>query len=214
MRQSLPHIILGAGGHAKVLLALVRLTGLDIIGVCDPTLARQGASDWRGVAVLGSDEFLQSIDPKTCFLINGIGQIVGGHRRESIFANWKKLGFHFPTLIHPNAYVDSSAMLGDGAQIMAGVNIQADVKIGQNCIVNTRASIDHDCVIEDNVHIAPGAVLCGGVHVGSRGFIAAGATVVQDITVGASAVVGAGVTLVRNLASGQTVIGPAMRKIK
>lgn len=209
--DDLPLILLGAGGHAKVLLSLVKAVGLKVSGVCDPELAQQKRSQWRGTKVLGGDEALEALDPASVGLINGIGQLVGSTSRRKTFERLKAKGFRFPQLVHPAAWVDVSAVLNEGVQVMAGAVIQADVTVGSNSIVNTGASLDHDCRLGAHVHVAPGATLCGCILVHDRAFIACGATVAQGLTVGEGAVVGAGAVLVRDLAARLTLLGPAAR---
>lgn len=208
-----PLVILGAGGHAKVLLSLIQAVGLQVLGVCDPALAAQRVSQWRGNEVLGGDEALVKLDPSTVWLVNGVGQQVGASLRRRIFDELKENGFRFRSLVHPAAWVDSSVVLGEGAQVMAGAVIQPDSVIGVNTIVNTRASIDHDCRLGSHVHVAPGATLCGGVRVEDHAFIASGATVIQGMLVGEDSVVGAGAVLVRDLAARQVLLGSAVRKM-
>lgn len=206
-----PLVLLGAGGHGKVLLSLAHAVGRTVIGVCDPSLASQGCTIWRGISVIGGDEALEQIDPSSTELINGVGQLVGGLSRGRLFAELKAKGFSFPVLAHPSAWIDPTAILSEGVQVMAGVVIQADVTIGVNSIVNTKAAIDHDCSIGVDVHVAPGAVLCGNVTVKDRAFIASGATVIQGLVVGEAAVVGAGATLTRDLGAGQILLGAGSR---
>lgn len=209
--DSLPLVMLGAGGHAKVLLSLAQAAGLNVCGVCDPELALQGINQWRGIKVLGGDDALDTLDPATTGLINGIGQLVGSTGRRRIFERLKTKGFRFPVLVHPTAWVDASAELKDGVQVMAGAVIQADATVGSNSIINTGASLDHDCCLGAHVHVAPGATLCGSVRVHDRAFIASGATVIQGLTVGEDAVVGAGAVLVRDLVARLILLGPAAR---
>jgi len=97
---------------------------------------------------------------------------------------------------------------------MAGAVVQAGCRIGENVIVNTRASIDHDCDIEAHAHVAPGAVLSGCVHVGERAHIGAGATVIQGLTIGAGAIVGAGAVVVDGIPDGVTVVGVPARILR
>jgi len=92
------------------------------------------------------------------------------HRRKEVHSSRGP----FITLIHPDAWVSPSAHIGRGSIVMAGAVIQANVQIGAHCIINTGASVDHDCVIEDFVHVAPGVNLCGGVHVGEGCLLAVG----------------------------------------
>ena len=198
-------IMLGAGGHAKVLLSLVEALGLSIQGICDPALALHGLTNWRGVPVLGGDEVLSHIDPGSVGLINGIGQTEGKTVRQRLYEKLRTSGFHFPTLVHPLAWVSTEARIELGTQIMAGAVVQTDCYIGENCIINTNSSIDHDTIIGAHVHVAPGVTLCGSVKVGDGAFIACGATVIQNVCIGEMAFVGAGVTLVHDLAARQLV---------
>lgn len=208
---SLNMVMLGAGGHAKVLLSLAKASGLHVIGVCDPELHRSGVLIWRGITVLGGDDELGSLDPSRVGLINGIGQVVGSNLRRTIYESAVAKGFQFPPLIHPSACVDDSAVLGQGVQIMAGAIIQPDVTLGCNTIINTRASVDHDCNVAAHVHIAPGATLCGNVQIGTGAFVGAGATVIQGLMLGECAVVGAGTVMVRDLAACHVLLGQAGR---
>lgn len=211
IKPTMPLYMLGAGGHAKVLLALIEALGSSIKGVFDPVLFRQGISHWHGLSVLGDDEVLKGMQGERKALINGIGQTVADQTRRGVYKKMLDSGFVFPPLVHPASWVAKDASLSDGVQVMAGAVIQPDCQIGENSIVNTCASIDHDSRIGAHVHIAPGATLCGGVRVGDGAFVAAGATIIQDIQVGEGAVVGAGVTLVRDLPGGQIVLGAKAR---
>lgn len=210
--HSLPLVMLGAGGHAKVLLSLAQAAGLNVSGVCDPELAHQGVGQWRGIKVLGGDEALDALDPTAIGLINGIGQLVGSAGRRSIFERLAAKGFRFPVLVHPVAWVDASVILHEGVQVMAGAVMQPDTEVGPNSIINTHASVDHDCCLGAHVHIAPGATLCGSVRVHDRAFIASGATVIQGRSVGEDAVVGAGSVLVRDLGARLIFLGPTALK--
>ncbi len=205
-----PVVLLGAGGHGKVLLALLHALGREIRGVCDPQLAGKVES-WNGVPVLGGDEVLDSLDPHDVGLVNGIGQVVGSSRRAQVFASLKARGFGFPVLVHPSAWVAPDVNLGEGVQVMAGAIVQPGVTIEANSVVNSRASIDHDCIIGPDVHVAPGAVLCGGVRLAAGVFVGAGATIVQGLSIGEKAVVGAGATVVRDLSGGDLIIGSPAR---
>jgi len=194
-----PTVLLGAGGHARVVLALARTLGQPILGVCDPTLKVDGSAHWEGLTVLGGDETLSQFRPDEVDLLLGVGQLVRSNLRANLYYLWSSRGYSFPTLIHPAAWVASDAVLGDGVQIMAGAIIQPGCFLGSNTIINTRATVDHDCQIGADTHIAPGAVLCGGVRIGARTFIGAGTVIIQRVSVGSDAVVGAGVTLKRDL---------------
>lgn len=200
MRTTAPPIVLiGAGGHAKVVAALALAVGRRLVGVCDPVLAAERVLEWRGLPVLGDDTAIAQFGPDRYEMALGIGIVPGSRLRTERFRALKDLGYRFPALIHPGASVDGTAVVGEGAQIMSGVVVQPDVRIGTNAILNTNASIDHDCDIGDHVHVAPGAVICGGVRVGNETFVGASATILQKLTIGERCLVAAGSTLRRNL---------------
>jgi UDP-perosamine 4-acetyltransferase len=211
VRPELPLILLGAGGHAKVLLSVARSLNRSVLGVCDPQLFSSGVTQWRGLKVLGGDEALLQFDSGSILVLNGVGQTVGSTARRKVYERVTTDGYHFATLVHPFAWVDSSVELHEGVQVMAGSIIQADAVIGENSIINTRSAVDHDCVVGAHSHVAPGATLCGGVRVGERCFVASGATVIQGIVIGNDAVIGAGSVLVRNVASHGIVLGSKPR---
>jgi UDP-perosamine 4-acetyltransferase len=200
-------ILLGAGGHAKVNLALAHALSLPLKGVCAPEFNMRQPPLWQGIAVLGDDDALKHFSPADIRLINGIGQTVGSNTRTRIYLTLKQAGFIFPAITHPFAWVAPDAIRADGVQIMAGAIIQPGCHIGENSIVNTRASIDHDARIGAHVHIAPGAILCGGVSVDDHAFIGAGATLGPGVHIGKSAIVGAGATVLHSIADGQTFTG-------
>lgn len=204
-------VLLGAGGHARVLVALARAVDHPVLGVCDPSLAADGISRWEGLDVLGDDSALARLPPDHVALALGIGQLATGNLRERLYDVWRARGYDFPALVHPSAWIAPGIVLGDGVQVMAGVVIQPGCTIGENSIINTRASIDHDCSIGNNVHLAPGSTLCGSIVVEDGAFIGAGATVIQGLRIGARAVVGAGVTLVQDLSPATTILGAVNR---
>lgn len=210
--SQLPLVLLGAGGHARVLLALVRAVGRPLLGVCDPGLLAEGLDQWEGLTVLGNDNALDRYGPDEVNLLLGVGQLTRSSSRARLYGVWSGRGYSFLPLVHPVAWVSPDVELPDGAQIMAGAVVQPGCVLGRNTIINTRASIDHDCRIGTNVHVAPGAVLCGAVEVGDGAFIGAGAVLIQGLRVGPGAIIGAGVTLVRDLAPGAVVVGPANRR--
>lgn len=206
-----PLILLGAGGHARVMAALACAAGRSVLGVCDPALAANSVARWENLNVLGDDGELDQLPPDRVALMLGVGQLAAGNLRARLYASWRARGYDFPALVHPAAWVAPGVVLGDGVQVMAGAVIQPNCEIGDNSIINTGASVDHDCRIGRDVHVAPGATLCGTVTIEDGAFIGAGATVIQGLRIGTRAVVGAGVTLVRDLAPSTTILGAANR---
>lgn len=206
-----PLVLFGAGGHARVLLALAREVGRALLGVCDPSLQANGCKHWEGLDVLGGDDVVDRYSPHEVELLLGVGQLARSRARVQLYRVWSGRGYSFPPLVHPAAWVAPDVALPDGAQIMAGAVVQPGCVLGCNIIVNTRSSVDHDCRIGADVHIAPGAVLCGGVEIGAGAFIGAGAVLIQGLKVGHGSIVGAGVTLVRDLAPCTTIVGSPNR---
>lgn len=205
-KNELPLILLGSGGHAKVVLSTAQAMGKTVLGVCDPEFKNTSVSTWRGIKVLGDDNYLENIDPSLIGLINGIGQVVGSSNRMKIFENFSEKGFFFPNIIHPTAFVDSSVKLSGGVQVMAGVVIQADCTIGKNTIINTQASVDHDCYISKHTHLAPGVTLCGSVKIYPNTFLGAGSIVLPGLSLGANSILAAGLTLRKNLVSNEKYV--------
>lgn len=209
---ALPLIFLGAGGHAKVLLDLVNRCALPVLGVCDPQLAVRGVTEWRGLTVLGDDDAVEAHAPDAVRLVNGVGSLPGQTGRRALYEAFHTRGYRFATLVHPSALIGEGVILGEGAQVMAGTVLQADTRVEENALINTRASIDHDCIIGPHVHVAPGAVLCGGVRVGESAHVGSGATVIQGLIIGEYAVVGAGACAVRDMAAHTTLLGAGSRE--
>jgi len=197
-KSSRPYILLGSGGHAKVVHSLLLENKLKILGVCDPHLAESNCNSWRGLKILGNDLDLLKYANSEVFIANGIGFADLGVIIRQIYERLKQEGYIFPTLIHPHACVDKTAVIENGCQIMAGCVIQADVIIGVNSVINTGAMVDHESVIGANVHIAPGAKLCGKVTIGAGCYIGAGSIVIQGIEIQANKFVKALALVKRN----------------
>lgn len=191
-----PVVILGGGGHARVVLDTLRCLGWPVLGVLVPDLAP--GSDWHGVKVLGDDDWLASPVEAACAI--GIGAVPGRMAlRQTLFARAIQLGRSVPSLIHPAAFVSRAAQLQAGVQIMAGAVIQPGVCLAANALVNTGARIDHDCTVGTGAHLAPGAILCGNVRIGVSAFVGAGAVVLPGVTVGDGAEIAAGATVTQHV---------------
>lgn len=192
-------ILLGAGGHAKVIAELARATGWQITGFLAPRSERSEES--LGAPLLGDGADLTAdpswLDQNDLFPAIGEGEI-----RWREFVRLAAAGARVPSLIHPSAVVAPSARIEAGAVVMAGAIIQADSVVGPAAIINTGAQVDHDCTIGAGAMVAPGAVLCGAVHVGDHAFVGAGAVIVPGIHIGRGAFVGAGTTVVNDLHEG------------
>ena len=213
MKPSLPVIILGAGGHAKVLIDALRLQSVEILGIVDADPSKKW-QELMGVAVIGSDEEVMKYSPQSVRLVNGIGSVRISMIRRQIFQHFKSKGYQFERVIHPSSIISAVVELSEGTQIMAGVIIQTGSMVGANTIINTRASVDHDCQIGDHIHISPGSVLSGGVVVGENVHIGTGAVIVQGVQIGANSLVAAGAVVIRNVQNDVIVAGVPARELK
>ena len=213
MNRDLPVIVLGAGGHAKVVIAALKGSGVTIAGIADLDPATHGRRV-LGVPVLGGEKVAMNRKQNEIALVNGVGSTRPSPRRREIFERFKQAGYAFRVVIHPSAVVGEETDIGEGSQIMAGAIVQPGCRIGANTIVNTRASVDHDCVLGAHVHVAPGAVLGGGVSVGDGAHVGAGAKVIQNIELGAGALIAAGATVVSDVPADGCVAGTPARDMR
>ncbi|HYA86306.1 MAG TPA: acetyltransferase [Nitrospirota bacterium] len=211
--MSLPVIVLGAGGHAKVLIDTLLESSAIIAGVTDPDPNLIGTR-LLGVPVLGGDEVVSKFPQSEICLVNGLGSVGLPIRRRELFQRFKKSGYIFAKVVHPSAIIASDAELGEGTQVMAGAIIQPGSRIGCNVIVNTKTSVDHDCVIGDHVHLAPGVTLSGGVRMRNSVHVGSGVTVIQGIEIGNNSLIGAGSVVINNVPDSAEVSGVPARNIK
>lgn len=205
-------VILGAGGHAKVTLELLRVFGIEVAGLLDANRDRWGERV-LGVPVLGGDERLPVLKAEgLTHVAIGVGTPRGdtGPRRRAYEAAIQA-GFQIVGAVHPTAVVAPSATLGSGTTIMAGAVVQAAARLGTHVLINTAAVVEHDCVIGDHVHIATGAHLAGGVEVGEGAHIGLRAAVREGVHIGRNAIVGAGAVVVADVPVGVVVVGVPAR---
>jgi len=206
-----PILVVGGGGHGRVVLEALLAAGAEVAGVIDPQPGVMAALP-DGVRWLGGEAVLADYKPGDYLLANGVGGI-GDARRRGLFERLRAAGYRFARVRHPAAIVARTGVaLGEGSQIMAGAVIQPGVHIGADAVVNTRAAIDHDCRIGDHCHVAPGAVLCGDVTVGAGTHVGAGAVVIQGVRIGSSSIIGAGAVIRRDVADGVVVFTKGERQ--
>lgn len=208
-----PVVILGAGGHARVLISLLQLIGRPILAALDDNKDKH-THQLDGVTITGSLDDIDQFDPQSVCLVNAIGSAGPPTARAQVFDRFaRKQGYNFATLIHPSAVIAPNVTIHEGAQVMASATIQPGVVLENNCLINTRAIIDHDTHIGAHTHVAPGVTICGGSIIKANCHIGAGATVIQRINIGEGSVVGAGATVIGDIAANQTVVGtPAKSK--
>lgn len=207
-----PVIMIGNGGHARVLVDILLLQNREIIGYTAP----EKEENPYGLDYTGNDQFIMEyFSPSDVELVNGIGSVSSTNLREKLYNEFKSQGYFFSSVIHPSAIIASTVKMGEGVQILAGTVIQPFAKIVDNTIVNTSASIDHDSIIGKHCHIAPGCVLSGSVHVGNGTHIGTGTTIIQNIKVGKNVLIGAGSLVIRDVEDNKVVYGcPAKEAIE
>jgi UDP-perosamine 4-acetyltransferase len=205
-----PVVILGGGGHARVVIDALRRAGHTIAGVIDPK-PEVAKTLPAGVNWLGKN--LSQTKASEAQVAIGVGSLEANanNPRIRLFYEAKAAGFEILSVRHPSAIVAGDVALGEGSQVMAGVILQPGIRIGVNCIVNTSASLDHDCRIGDHVHIAPRVVLSGGVSVGNGSHLGTGAIIIQSIRIGEWAMIAAGAIVTVDVPPGTRVASGAPR---
>ena len=199
-------VILGAGGHARVVADACRSAGRTVRGFLSPQAPeRPLPAPW-----LGDDSLLSSGALRDCELLVAIGSEADRARCGRVALD---LGHRLATIVHPSAVVATSVAIGPGAVVFAGTVINPDCTIGALSVVNTSASIDHDCVLGDCAQVGPGAVLGGTVQLEERAFVGIGSVVLPGVRIGAGAVVGGGAVVTRDVAPSTTVVGIPARPL-
>lgn len=192
-------IIIGAGGHGKVVADIAMKIGYERIVFLDdaPIITCMGLPVEGSVADV--DKYLNDCD----FFI-AIGNL---EIRKKIHSLLKEKGAKVITLVHPNAVIGSQVKIGNGSVVMAGGIVNACATIGEGVIVNTNSSIDHDCNIGDFCHLAVGVNVAGTVEIGESCFLGAGCTVKNNVTVCNNCVIGAGAVVVKDIVKSGTYVG-------
>lgn len=200
-------VLVGGGGHARVLASVLRRIGWSIRGYTSP----DDGGSLLGIPWLGDDSVLETWDPSTVNLAIGVGMPHPASTREGIVERLRR--FAFLTVVAPSAVVDGSVEIGEGSVVFDGAVVQTGARIGRVAIVNTGSTVDHDCRVDDYAHVAPGATLCGGVVVGRGAMVGAGATVLPGRRVGEGVVVGAGAVVTADCPGPGVYVGaPARRR--
>ena len=194
-------IIIGAGGHGRVVSETAKLNGYEVIGFLDD--ADNKTTVGRVV------DFIKYIGEADFTVAIGNNAV-----RMKIQSKLIKSGANVASLIHPNATVSESASIGKGSVVMAGAVINAGAVVGEGAIINTCASVDHDCKIGDFSHISVGARICGTVTIGNGTWIGAGTTVINNIRICNECMIGAGAVVIENIDNDGTYVGVPVRKIK
>lgn len=208
-------VVLGAGGHARVLLDVFDASGLGRPhALLDADASRWGC-ELDGVPIAGGDGLLsQLIADGVKWFVVGVGSVGDCTVRRRLFEMGEAAGLRPLTLVHPSAVVSPSAEIRAGAQLLPGSIVNAGSRIGANVIVNSGAIIEHDCTVGDHAHVATAAALASTVWIGAGAHIGAGAVVRQCIRIGENAIVGAGAVVVSDVSADTVVVGSPARPVR
>ncbi|MFC1510858.1 acetyltransferase [Candidatus Margulisiibacteriota bacterium] len=201
-------IILGAGGHGKVVLDIILELGFEVLGFIDEDKTKHGQII-NGFMDLGGWPVLEK--ERQAILALGIGN---NEIRRMAFERAKQMGISVLTAVHPKAIISKSVKVGNGVIIMPGAVVNTGTHIEDGVVVNTGATVDHDCCLGKFCQIWPGAHLAGTVRVGAGSYIGTGASVIQNINIGKNTMVGAGAAVVADLPDRVTAVGVPAKIIK
>lgn len=209
-------ILWGGTGQSKVVRPIIEHYGSRVVAIIDDTPGLK--SPFEDIPIYeGKNGFFDFINNKKRedmgFVVTIGNDKTGRHsvarKRIGEFLENEEL---FPEkVIHQNAYIDKNVEIGRGVQIMAGATIITESKIRDYCIINTCASVDHECFLESGVEIAPHATLCGQVYIGKNSWVGANATVLPRIKIGMNSIVGAGAVVTRDIPDNAIVVGNPAR---
>ena len=190
-------IIIGCGGHSKVLIDIIMtLNNYEIVGFYDDNII----GSFCNYPIFGKVNEIVN-DPEFYYII-GIGN---NTIRKFIFEKYNFL--NWDTLIHSTSIISKNATIKKGSVVCAGSVIQTEVIIEENCIINTNCSVDHESVIGNHSSICPGSVICGRVIIEDLCFIGANSTVIQNLKIGYGSIIGAGSVIIKNVLPNTKVVG-------
>lgn len=208
-----PTYIYGAGGHGRVVLDILRSSGrFRISGFLDSNPSLSGTLV-EGMPVLGGLREVPEIvrDNPGAQAIVAIGDNQARHEVGQALA---MAGMKLINAVHATAFVSPSAVLGTNVTVCAGTIVCSYAAIRDGVILNTGSIVEHECVVEENAHLAPSVKLAGRVTIGRNAFVGIGATVIQNIRIGAYSTVGAGAVVLDDVRDGDTVVGIPARSIR
>lgn len=201
-------LLIGAGGHAKACIDVIEQHGgFDIVGLVGKPEELGGQC--LSHAVIGTDADLEALARVHRHALVAVGQITSPTLRVQLYQRAVEAGFELPAIVSPHAYVSPHAMLGAGSLVMHGAVVNAGARVGRNCILNTRALVEHDVQVGDHCHLSTGAIVNGNAMIGDGCFIGSGSVVREGIRVGAGCVVGMGLSVRHDLADHTRFLGEA-----
>lgn len=195
-------VIIGYSGHSYVLLDALETRGYELRGYIDREKKEKNPYNLQYLGSESDNQFSEMLKDSDIFIAIGDNEV-----RRKIFNNITRHGASTPNLIHGKALVSPYAVVNPAAVVMAGAVINSLALIGKGVICNTSSIVEHECRLGDFVHLAPGAVLAGNVHVGENTFIGANSVVKQGVSIGSNVTVGAGSVILRDIPDDAKVYG-------
>ena len=201
MKQDI--VIIGFGGHAKVVADSIEQTGeYRIVGYTD---VEKRNSNYHYIG--SDDELIKLFQKGVKKAVIGLGYLGSSNMRDEIISFASNIGYEFPVICDPTAIIAKDVVVDEGTYIGKNVVINADSRVGKFCIINTGSIIEHENSIGDCSHISVGTILCGKVSVGHHAMIGAGATVIQCKIIGNNCIVGANSTVLSDVENNMRVKG-------
>ena len=202
-------VIIGAGGHAKVIADIIVKSGDRVYGFLDDNLEiGTTIANNEQFKIIGKIEKINKLKENTN--VEFVIAIGDNTVRKNIAENYN---VKYYTAIHPSSIIALDVSIEEGTVVMANTVINTSAKIGRHCIVNTGAIIEHDNIIENYVHVSPNATLCGTVKIGECTHIGANATVKNNIEICNKCIIGAGALVVKNINESGAYVGVPVKGI-
>ena len=196
-------ILFGAGGHAKVVLSILEEQQIGISKIYDDSPGHNGfegytVHHWNGQKIGSGQEVIITI----------------GDNRLRASKSYQLQDCSFGKAISMNSYISLNTKVEHGSMVLPNATINASAKIGVHCIINSAAVVEHDCILDSFVHVAPNATVCGGCKIGEGTLIGAGAVIIPGVSIGKWVNIGAGAVVIENVDDNCTVVGNPGRIIK
>ena len=197
--------MVGAGGHASVLVDILLSQNKTILGIVAPS--KQDSKVLLGLHHYTNDDDILQFSPNEILLVNGIGGMPRTTLRQQVYQKYKSLGYKFATVIANNALLSSFCELAEGVQILNNAVVNTGTEIGENTIVNTSTTVDHDCKIGHHCHLATGVTLSGQVLLGNSVHVGTGANIINSVEIGSNCIIGVGANITKSIAGNTVAYG-------
>ena len=211
-------LLIGGGGHAlsvyEALMDNIAQGGIVYKKIAALDIPEKVGASLLDIPIVGADGDLGRLRHEFDHAFISLGGAGGGKKRERLYQLAAGHRYMIPNILHPKAHLSRSSTYGRGIFAGVGAFVNSGSEISDMCILNTGCIVEHECYVGAFTHIAPGAILCGGVHVGAGAHIGAGSVLIQNIKVGEGAIVGAGSVVVRDIPAGVVAFGNPCRIIR